>query len=425
MTKPIRTLLRGFLQGLVVVALLIGLKILLEKSFVVETVEEAMAKLFQHRLEEESRDRVSPVEVVDISALSRVSRITAEGDKPVTDRAKLKRVLLDVADAKPAAIGVDVYFTPAENPKQEDTLPQQDEDFLAQCLDVNDHGIPTFVGIRDSIPRGEDGWLGYPQYGKLGAAVQIPNPDHLGGKRELLLTEVKLPVGDRTVIAESLSKRLRDAYLQKGPKTLLQKRWLGAWLDEHFPALTEDHTETEATPGSEAKISIFPIDFSMVSRWQDNRIPASAVPEKASRLKDKVVLIGRATWGDAQDTFNIPNIGGAVPGVYLQAAATDTLLGARLYRLSDEGRLVADVISALVPLGGVLLIQLLLWRRLSHKGQEALERRLPLVMGAAVLVVAYFWVGWSGIYWTDSVMVALALFLHGPVERTMKAIFGG
>jgi hypothetical protein len=84
-------------------------------------------------------EKAPQVVVVDIHAIH-------AGENQPTSRAALRAILADIAAQDPAAIGVDIDFTPAKPQTQEE------QEFLHSCLDLT-HGaagkpaVPIFLGV--------------------------------------------------------------------------------------------------------------------------------------------------------------------------------------------------------------------------------------------------------------------------------------
>src|SRR5262249_10158249 len=109
-----------------------------------------------------------------------------------------------------------------------------------------------------------------------------------------------------------------------------------------------------------------------------------------------------------------------VAGVYLHAAAANTLLQAPLFTLTEKGRGVADLLIALVPILFVLVVRVLNGGGIAD--HSLWPDRLMIGTAIAVFVVGFLWIAFTGILWLDYLMVVAALLFHGPVEHLVETV---
>jgi CHASE2 domain-containing sensor protein len=170
----------------------------------------------------------------------------------------------------------------------------------------------------------------------------------------------------------------------------------------------------------------FLIDYSLLETIASQRIMASNAKDlidDADRLRGRTVLVGRGTYQKTSDTFIVPGRGEPVPGVLVQACATQTLLTAPLLELTAFGRLLADAIAALLILGVVLWIRLVYNRTTrSEVAAERLHGWLTAGMAGLIIVVGHTLVHYTRLMWTDFVLVLVALTLHAPAEHAAKTV---
>ena len=394
--------------GVIVTALLTVGKVGLEQTRFGEQIEQMTMNLLQLRLADAARGGSLRVAVVDMSHVVPVA--SGNDGEPITPRGELKRITRAIADANPAAIGMDIIFQP--DPMGH--LAPEDADFLDFCLSLkgsDGRPVPTFVGIHESIVRGPQVWLGEKRFAPLGAAVVVPKAE--GSEPTLrVLSEIRLKGDNGEVVATSLSSALARAALRSES----QRRWLGRRLSRHLPWMIEDEV-VKRQQALEARE--FFVDFSGTARLMAAAVrvkSARDLTDKTAALSGRVVLVSAA--GKPSDQFDVPGQGSPVPGVYVHAAAVNTLLDAPLYKLTDVGRVVADVLATMIPLGIIFAFE---WSRrkrdVAEAAAERLFRSLALGMAAVIVVFGYFWIDWTGVLWTDFLMVIGALLLHAPAER--------
>jgi CHASE2 domain-containing sensor protein len=407
------TAIGKLLIGLSITALLTIGKIGLEQTRFGQQLEQMTVNLLQLRLADAARGRPVRVAVVDTSGLLQIPTGTGDNGEPITPRKELAEIIGAVARSGPTAIGIDIIFQPDERGH----LPADDEYFLDSCLQLkNDRGerIPTFVGIYDSIARGPAGWLGEERFGSLGTLIVVPKSE--GSEPTTRIPSSLHFKGDSgDVIVPSLSSALGRAAVTNE----VQRRWLGRFLHVHFPAMIESEIVRQVTL---MEAHEFHIDFGTTSAITAGTIPAkrsSDLEGKASTLRGKVVLVGRGSLGKTNDVFNVPGQGNE-PGIYVHAAAVNTLLETPLYTLTRAGRILADILAALVPLGVIFATEISRCRHAMSKSLgEKFTRSIAIGMAIVIVVVGYFWIDWTGILWTDFLMVIGALFLHGPAEQVI------
>lgn len=402
---------RHMIQGLVVASLLTFIKATwLEKTRFGEELEGAAINLLQGQLADSvaSRGEQAKIAIVDISPLSFAEQERPEGNVEVTDRTQLQHVVDDVIKAEPVAIGIDVYFEPDAYGQ----LTPEDEAFLDYCkqhMGQNSKPRNIYVGVYGSVARGSDRWLGYKKFADLGSAILVPSED--GSQASTGRMDKQLQVGANTV--KSISYQLSQDANTDGRG----RRWMGGFLNRSVGMLVLDH----APNGSgEIKDDEFQVDFGSVNSMIESRIPANTVPQHLDDLRGKIVFLGRATPGQTNDVFTVGGFKQPIPGVYIHAAALDTLIRSPLYFLSSSGRILADLLTAILALGLVAGVKLYVREATAEK----LEWYFPAAVALAVSVIGCLWVDWTGIYWTDFLLVSLVLLVHPLFEGFLNSVFG-
>jgi len=422
------------------IALILVQNVVITPSPAGRELKQAGARLLQVRLSDTIGWRGDPVRIVDISALPPSSPAAMMEPAAVTDRKALKRYLLKLALASPAAIGIDIIF----DPPPDGSLSGEDTDFLDLCRNLKDpsgRSIPVFVGIYSTLALGPEAWLGDPRFGPLGASILVP-AEGPGLPTTTMIKEFTVKIGARTVVAHSLSYSLVKAVRIELTNGEAGARWAGAshrargvWLHDHWPGLFADSAPLEH---DSVKANQILIDFGMLQKMIDNRIPAndvtSHVPDEKTECKDhsvdqkcifhnEVVIIGRATPGQAFDSFITPSNSLSkepIPGVYLHAAAVDTQMEAPLFELNAWGEALIDLILlACLALSATSIHLFLGEESVFNEVTASLEVVANGLLAAAVLAAGVGWVDSTGIFWADFFVVAFVQLFHSPIERAI------
>jgi CHASE2 domain-containing sensor protein len=401
--NPRRTY-RDFVHGILLTVLLILLKGAVEESEFGRQLEQMTYNILQLRLLSRLDWNDSPITVVDISGLKPVPVEFDGRYELVTSRRALTEIVRAAARQKPRAIGIDLDFSPGPR----GYVTPDDADFLQVCLDIQHLGIPVRIGIYDSVVLGPERWLGRPEFQSLAAYITIPLPEHTEPTTRMV--EWVQPAGVSKP-CPSLACALAQARQREIPSPL---RW----------AVRRAALKTE----EEFSASEFLVDYAGLERLMDQRVvakDANAITAERTRIAGKIVLIGKATPGQAADEFNVPGRGTPVPGIYLHAAASYTLLQAPLYRLTHAGRVAADGLAALCVFGTILIVRLS-YSRWAHR--ELATHRMHVLLTAVVIltviVIGHYLVSTIRLIWTDYLMVVGALLLHSPAERYVGGPLG-
>lgn len=402
---------RDFWIGLALTAVLILAKFLLEHGAFGRQVEHMTMNLQQLRLASAFRQNAR-VAVVDISDVARQPRNPPDDLEPVTDRAALEELIRAVDAAAPVAIGVDVLLDPPAG----GALTEGERHLLDTCLIVQKR-VPIYVAIFDGILRGPDAWLGERRYGGLAAYALVPRPSEFQTTTSMART-IEIRVEQQVSRVSSLAQALAaDVEARE-----LEQSRLAATLADRFSWLVR-RDRVVRPEGGHFEAEEFLIDYGVLDALERTTIRASRaidIASAAAQLRGKVVLIGRGQIDRTTDIFNVPTRSEPVAGVYVHAAATQTLLSAPLFRLTTIGRFVADALAALIPLGIVLRVR----TRQAAAGRSdpghGLASALTIGMAVAVFIAGYLFVAWTRIMWTDCLMVSAALLLHGPLERLTR-----
>lgn len=395
---------RGFLQGLLVVLMLVLIKVWFEHTELGTEVERVTYRFVQEHLEGQNRKTPSAVVVVDISDLEPEPWQVSNRWHRVTSRDALRDLIQSLADARVRAIGVDIDFSPREG----GLVFAKDPEFFSFCQSLSrQRAIPIRLGVFRGQAKRPEQWLGEARFADLAASIAVPNSRHL--PRWLRTIETKWPLPGMS------------AALVLDRKDLVQKPT--AW---HRAVVNEAKVKRV---GSHLEVAEYLVDLSWLSRLMGEKISTyegAGIKALQRLVGGRIVLLGDATEGVAADVFVVPGFEDPVPGVFLHACGVATLAGRPLYELSHLARISIDASLALAVLGGVSWLCFFYERR---QGQKVNQRFLHNVVtfGAILLTCAlgFVFVGTTRVLWTDFVLVALALLLHSPAERSSGRLLRG
>lgn len=423
---------KHFIVGLITVAVLAVVNVLFEGNWFEREIARMTYRLQQLRLAESGNQDGLPVVVVDVSALPREPRTDDRGHVDmVTDRARLLAIIAAVAEpARGAkAVGLDILLDPPSG-----GTPTESERALLDFALAGGRpqsGPPIFVAVsNDGFVRGQGAWLGDPKYASIAAMSAVPafEDSHPFQMVPRVVWHAPDTTDEHSILPtscdhlpapclESLAQRLAHAGTSEERGGRFAK-WLIRWSP--LAVLYQNHA-AKFGEGSPLHGVVFPINFGPVPALQSNKIEASSEVDVASLdLKDKYVLIGRGTLGNAEDTFDAAVLNEPLPGVYLHAAATVTLLEAPVFLLTKPGAIVVDLLVGAFAVAAAMLLQHTLHRRL-RKDSRLVTYAVALSMAAIVFLIGFFGFTWTGILWTQCLPVIAALVLHPSAERLFEA----
>jgi CHASE2 domain-containing sensor protein len=174
-------------------------------------------------------------------------------------------------------------------------------------------------------------------------------------------------------------------------------------------------------------VGLFPVDYSQLKTLMSREhtfpsVDAKAISESGGFFRKKIVLLGDANPETSPDKFIVPGQAEPIPGIYIHASAIYTLLKAPLYELTETGRMVVDLLLAVVVIGTISGIR---WFYAGRAGTEIAHHRLEglliVLVVIFVIVISFGFVQLHRVLWTDSVLALFALLLHPMSERTTKA----
>ncbi|MDQ2949777.1 MAG: CHASE2 domain-containing protein [Acidobacteriota bacterium] len=362
-----------FWTGVTLSVLLTGLGMLFERTLFGEHIKTATYELLQERLTLADQGlRVDlPVTVIDISELAR-------DDSGATPRNVLQWLITALGQYRPAAIGLDIDFSPEGGR----FVKPEDPEFFEFCEKKTASGVPVYLGIWRSQTLPPKQWLVLEKYSNLAAALRVP--------RDARRSEQRIDSG------RTMSRALADGYCLWHP---CSEDW-PTWILE----------------------PLSPIDYSLLKRIYDKRVAVSradfqneaslqkVIVENADAVRGKMVLVGDVK--DASDTFNNPVGEDPIPGALIHASAAYTQAIRPLYEIRGLYRQLGDLLLAVI----LLLIVGVLRPWLNP---ERLSIVFSLVAASLAILVGLL-VNHTGVFWDDFLLVAIALAVHPFVAKPFE-----
>ena len=335
-----------------------------------------------------------------------------------TSRTDLQSLIDEIADQKPAAIGVDIDFSPEEYKPQT----PEDQEFFDFCHDLtlgkrDDgrrlDGVPIFLGVHRALFQPPEYWLGYPDDNGMAAALSMPQRD----SRRLPRWYAGPPYGDE-VYLPSLAEALAEAYVAGPGKALPGPRRL-ARLVETIPSApsgehpsevggVEEEIKSPAPAGFRDGLS--PVNYSKLEELKRETLPVNMRNGKAVITGDfqgRIILLGDT---DATDVFTDPGPLQPFRGVYLHACAAYTFTQQPLYEFRPPVRFWLDVILSIVLIAALYGLEVL-----DEVGQRRRQGRHLGILGLT-LFLGWLLLCWAGILWLDFIAILIALALHPSAE---------
>lgn len=371
-----------------------------------------------------------PVVVVDIAEFGLIPSVVEGRSLLVTPREPLRKLLHQLADANPLAIGVDVDFSPDHGAY----VTAEDPQFFHECRELRDGNgkrLPVFLGVRrgQSLPRVE--WLGSPDWAGFAAHMVAPREDH----RKLAVWMRSTGEAQICGLAARLAAvRGAPGTAGCGPEELL---YAAGGTGPHAPPEAGHHERwphwfaelvVERTVGDGVDAGEYLVDYGPLRQLLETRIqvePTGKLPVglDTARLRGKLVLVGYATPDRTTDMTRLPGRMDEVPGIFAHACGVYTLVAHPLYELQHGVRLGLDLLLAAVLIGVVFGVRVYLER--VGAGPAAANRVELLTI---LVLMAGVWIGGSqlpmrlGLIWSDYVLVVLALLLHPYAGTVLETV---
>jgi CHASE2 domain-containing sensor protein len=357
-------------------------------------------------------DKEISVVVLDISNLKR----DADGTTPTKD---LREIVEALVESRAKAIAIDIDFSPRKDPSGKTVLRnKKDPEFFDFLLDEKKKGVPVFVGVYNIGPEPKT-WLGLEDYKVLAADMNFSDEN---------TTEVLkwLKCGDNEKL-NSISMALAEASDSRPARSALLKFFLD---DPEVPDNLKHETlkdnsgnkiscERADTFVNYAKLEL--IQNLMFSTPTKEAIVSAKNAAGKGKFEDKLVVIGNAQRGEATDTFVVSVRPQPIPGVYLHASATYTLVDEPIYKFKHWVTILLDIF-----IGLILVVCLFVFRSIrlgkSQSSSGLWEGLIIIAVIGLTLLIAYLLVRYIDVLWLNIPLVISAIFLHSKVHEGLRWI---
>lgn len=406
--------------------LLLGLW--LEKTRFGEEVQVATYNLLQGHLAASPVPDSLQVIVVDISSIK--PRVVDDGisQRLVTPRDEIERLLKNIAAHHPAAIGVDVDFSPQV---QESTYQAPDDwKFFDEVIKLSeelrnatgDSARGIYLGVGRNIGD-RDSWLGEAKYANLAGGIVVPFAEN--GPVIRSMPAYLQPVAEcGSTHHETCGKLPSLAWAmvngrQAQLKDMRQDFMVSQSEFERSSRGNESDDETAAKIVGEDYL----VDFGAVDKLERETFPASGVtaaPDQDSIFRNRYVLLGDKDLSLVGDRLVVPGHAEQIKGVYAHASAIYTLVQRPLYALRPFVDIVIDVLL------GALSLVVVGWLRFyfAKRGPENVSKDRVDALTTFAVILMLVGIGYFAVYrwrlvWIGYAIVIMMQLLHLVVDRTL------
>jgi CHASE2 domain-containing sensor protein len=341
-----------------------------------------------------------PVVIVDISNLANKNyavgwtNLPPNADAPegleFTDRERLQKILLQLADAHPAAIGVDIdmSFEPELIPGPE--LLNVTTNLFETTMSSH---TPVFFGIKRTEALPPDRWLVDLRYMKLAASLDRPVDAVFD-----MPSEYEFP--EHLVVLKSLARAVAGTnYAPSNPPGLLGFIARGVSVE----------TPVEDAPNF--KLKKFPVDYSALGPLMSAHTYSLKSLTNISTFAGKIVLLGDTSRDKGPDMASVPGHGEPVPGVYVHACAVNTLVQSPLWELKPA---VGLGLATLLTLLTVILVYRICHAYAARYKVTTVPLTILLTLGLIVLLLfgGIALARWFHVLWLELLAVCVVLLVH-------------
>jgi len=414
-------------------ALLIFFAVTLLKLFIEEwqPMEWMRGQAFvalHHYLMVEPRRQI-PVVLVDISHLIQVRPGESAGEVATNHFSSmedyysptdLSNIVYRVARQHPAAIGIDIDFSPDFDLSLE--APRSKYLFLDYCSHAqaaSGSPVPVFAGVYRGAAYSPRYWLGDESLTNLAAWIAIYEGS------PIFRVPARLHNYSDATDLRSMGLALAESYKARGggPESRLASRLRRLFASDY-------EVEDFAIGTNRLERWSYYVNFNYLPRLLNERgtkIPAEDIlrfggPGMAGKtdlelqelLKDKIVLIGDAE-AHHNDDVSVPGESRPTAGVYVHACGVCTLIDRPLASMRWG-------IGAALAL--LVLVFFLCLKRRNLLSENRFHILLPYTAALSVAAIAWFFAISTHILWLDSISVVAALFFERDFHLLLDAKHG-
>jgi CHASE2 domain-containing sensor protein len=362
---------------------------------------------------------------------------TPPGQEP-TSRTELLKRLEELLAHKPAAIGIDIDFSPESRPGSDQPEPKSQDDpaFFATIHKLREEsGVPIFLGVHSQLGNAVAP-LGIQQDNELAATIPVAEentifmplglPTESKVEKELEVPKHCFQEGGRLFTATLAHRMAEGIPKEERPQT---PGWLKPFHEEQSEATAEG-----------IHYSAVLVNYTKLEDLQKHALTQGKKPLTHQDVQGKFVLLGDATRpSNPKDRFEIPGHG-SLPGVFLHASALYSLLDDPVYELKFPVRISIDIFFAVLVATLTVALARRIERRSGQQGHHGHgNRRLSLherleILGFAIAAIVFLLLASAlasrlHILYLDAVLAASGLLAHGIAgvisHRLLHRIFPG
>ena len=393
------SILRDAIIGAFLIFVLLLGKLWFEQTTIGNAVESLGFAELQRHLIPTGLVQQPNVVLVDISGIHREKWELNGKSGECTPRADILKIVVALARTKPRGIAVDIDFSPFED----GLVHPDDMMFFASILDTAKRsGTRVFLGVDRQRFSGPEKWLGQAEFSELAAAIAIPEATDSryymrwakGNEQSRSLPSMALAIAGKTEEAG------REDH--------------GSW--HHYVQTSQTRSGSE--PPHNGVMSWALTNYAALSALKLEQIATSkpeTIQENAQRFQGRAVILGDIRNFDGNDHFDIGLLHpDDLPGVFLHACGSITAQAPPLLELTHHGRLVVDLLIAIVLVGLIASIRFGVALRSGSDVADSDRLFRRLVGAAAVLCVAFAlgFIQQTHVMWTDFISVVMALVAH-------------
>ena len=383
--------------ALAISLLIIGAKTLFEKTDTGHVMAFMAYDVIENRL------KPSDGTIVNVVGTDKLPTQPGPFNRQITDRKALMDLMREIAKYKPAAIGVDIDFSPDEPTPGTFVFHDSKADpaFFEECLRIRDFGVPVFLACYLTSEHPEKTRFVEPKYGALAASPYATKVDNR-------LMPVWSYRRDRDAFIRSLGSSLANAY-RKGEAHWRWPRW--------FAESEREVEVTERTTVAEVLIDYSDIDKFELAAIQDAK-PAD-ITKIASKIPGSIVLLGAVDPESRKDvTFSIAGLSRkSYTGVFKHACVASTLATRPLSELTFIGNLMMDIALSGTAIFGLAWVRLRSIRSSKSDTQvEVWQGRFTWIVILLTVLIGIAWVNITHIMWDGFLFVCIALIIESRIE---------
>ena len=339
-------------------------------------------------------------------------------NEKITQREPLRKLVEEVIDQGPLAIGMAIAFNVDEDHKR---LTPKESNFIQKLqLLKNPRKIPIFLGVNEDgsvkSPPGE--WFGTADWDEFAATIAFARKKKDTRKiiREIVFEFEEKKFEEKKKILPSLSKRLYDAYSDHQNLNSVKCPRISKDTFFHNP-LFESTSNKIKEKEMDIQVNSFWVDYSKVKEYTDDVININYLgnggKEAAQyinsidkkKLKGKIVIIGTVSENEASHTILGPESG--IPGAVIHAAGVYTLIKGPVRIFSTFAKVVFDIgLSIIIVIFIVPTIHRIIAKKFHRKLDDSrAEAALIFLCALIFCCIGIIYAAKTRIMWNDFIIM--------------------